>query len=118
MPHEPSHFERPKNWPMIILITVGVIILIVGGYLLVKFLISKSFVPGSAGDLNNDEVNKINNLFNSTNNSVCNSDRFNCEDFDVQTKAQTVFDYCLKEGFGDVHQLDNDGDGWVCEGLR
>lgn len=44
----------------------------------------------------------------------CSSDVYNCGDFDTQAEAQAVFDYCGPE---DVHRLDNDGDGVVCEGL-
>lgn len=44
----------------------------------------------------------------------CSSDVYNCGDFTTQAQAQAVFDYCGPE---DVHNLDNDGDGEVCESL-
>ena len=44
----------------------------------------------------------------------CSSDVYNCGDFTTQAEAQEVYDYCGPE---DVHNLDNDGDGVVCEGL-
>jgi len=44
----------------------------------------------------------------------CSSDLYNCGDFDTQAEAQEVYDYC---GDDDVHNLDNDGDGEVCESL-
>jgi len=44
----------------------------------------------------------------------CSSDVYNCGDFTTQAEAQAVYDYCGPE---DVHRLDNDGDGEVCEGL-
>jgi len=44
----------------------------------------------------------------------CSSDVYNCADFTTQSEAQEVFDYC---GPADIHRLDNDGDGVVCEGL-
>ena len=44
----------------------------------------------------------------------CSEDTYNCADFDTQEEAQTVFDVC---GPADVHRLDSDGDGVVCESL-
>ena len=44
----------------------------------------------------------------------CSSDVYNCGDFDTQAEAQEVFEYC---GPDDVHRLDSDGDGEVCESL-
>ena len=48
---------------------------------------------------------------------LCSEDYMNCNDFDTQSKAQECFDFCSEQGFGDVHRLDNDGDGIVCEVL-
>ena len=47
----------------------------------------------------------------------CSSDVYNCGDFTTQAEAQEVYDYCSGQGAGDVHNLDNDGDGEVCESL-
>ena len=47
----------------------------------------------------------------------CDTDTYNCGDFETQASAQEVYDYCNGLGFGDIHGLDNDGDGEVCEGL-
>ena len=44
----------------------------------------------------------------------CSSNVYNCADFTTQKEAQAVFDYCGPE---DIHRLDNDGDGVVCESL-
>ncbi len=44
----------------------------------------------------------------------CSSNVYNCGDFTTQAEAQAVYDFCGSE---DVHGLDNDGDGEVCEGL-
>ena len=44
----------------------------------------------------------------------CSSNVYNCGDFTTQEEAQEVFDYCGPE---DIHGLDNDGDGEVCESL-
>lgn len=46
----------------------------------------------------------------------CGSNVYNCGDFATQEQAQIVFDFCLKE-YGDVHRLDADKDGVVCESL-
>lgn len=43
----------------------------------------------------------------------CGSDLYNCNDFGTQSQAQACFNYCP----GDVHGLDSDGDGRVCESL-
>jgi len=48
---------------------------------------------------------------------VCTSDAYNCSDFDTQTEAQTVFDYCVDLGFGDIHRLDQDNNQVACESL-
>jgi len=47
---------------------------------------------------------------------ICSSDSYNCGDFSSQEEAQEVYDSCYAD-YGDVHNLDNDGDGVVCEGL-
>jgi len=46
----------------------------------------------------------------------CLSDTYNCADFDTQSEAQSVFDNCGGVD-NDIHGLDKDGDGVVCEGL-
>ena len=47
---------------------------------------------------------------------ICSSDYYNCGDFSSQAEAQEVYDSCYAD-YGDVHNLDNDGDGVVCESL-
>jgi hypothetical protein len=47
----------------------------------------------------------------------CDEDKYNCGDFDTQEQAQGMYDICLSFEKGDVHRLDNDGDGEVCESL-
>ncbi len=47
----------------------------------------------------------------------CYADLYNCTDFACQGQAQTCFNYCWNLGYGDVHNLDSDGDGIACEGL-
>lgn len=50
---------------------------------------------------------------------ICSKDTYNCSDgsFSSQRQAQSCFDYCKSEGKGDIHELDGDNDGRVCEGL-
>ena len=47
----------------------------------------------------------------------CSHDAYKCADFDTQARAQACFDYCLSIGAGDIHKLDGDNDGRVCESL-
>lgn len=47
----------------------------------------------------------------------CSSDIYNCSDFATQAQAQACYDYCVAQGYGDVHHLDGDGDGVACEWL-
>ncbi len=77
-----------------------VIVLIVAGYL---------FFGGER----DDEANAIEIIVGP---SICNEDYYNCDDFETQEEAQDVFDECYDTA-GDVHGLDNDGDGVVCETL-
>jgi len=109
--------EKPTNWPLIILITIGVIILIgIVLYFALSYerridyegiepppsLIyndSSQTIPVGSGDYN------------------CDTDTYNCEDFETQEEAQKAFEQCSSKGFGDIHQLDNDSDGRVCETL-
>lgn len=45
---------------------------------------------------------------------VCTIDTYNCSDFNSQSAAQSCFNKC---GPADIHDLDSDGDGRVCESL-
>ena len=46
----------------------------------------------------------------------CSSNVYNCTDFSKQDEAQNVFDLCGGT-VNDIHKLDSDGDGKVCESL-
>ena len=46
----------------------------------------------------------------------CADDTYNCDDFDTQEQAQEMFESCGGTN-NDVHRLDSDKDGIVCEGL-
>lgn len=99
--------ESPKNWPKIILITIGVIILIGTGYLLIN-----TYISGKRGDNNNNSAGSLGD-----NTYSCSSDVYNCANFTIQAEAQIVFDYCEQQGAGDIHNLDADGNGKACESL-
>jgi hypothetical protein len=43
------------------------------------------------------------------------ADTLNCRDFDTQSEAQACFDYCMATVGRDIHRLDGDGNGIVCE---
>ncbi len=47
----------------------------------------------------------------------CSADIYNCLDFTTQARAQAVYNFCKQLGQGDVHRLDRDKDGVVCESL-
>lgn len=52
-----------------------------------------------------------------SNNVICDTNTYNCDDFSTQAEAQAVFKKCGGVG-NDVHHLDSDGDGVACETLR
>jgi hypothetical protein len=45
----------------------------------------------------------------------CSGDTLNCTDFSSQGSAQACFNYCVQQGAGDIHRLDQDNDGLACE---
>ena len=47
----------------------------------------------------------------------CSGNLYNCKDFKTQRQAQECFDHCMRVVGRDVHKLDRDKDGRVCEGL-
>ncbi len=47
---------------------------------------------------------------------VCDKNTYNCSSFTTQKEAQAAFDAC-GSGANDIHKLDSDKDGVVCEGL-
>ena len=48
----------------------------------------------------------------------CNSNIYNCSDFNSQYEAQQCYLYCLGQRGKDIHRLDGDNDGRACETLR
>lgn len=47
----------------------------------------------------------------------CDVNTYNCSFFSFQSVAQQCFDYCISQGVGDVHQLDDNHDNLACENL-
>ena len=47
----------------------------------------------------------------------CSGNRYNCSDFKTQRQAQECYDHCRRVKGRDVHKLDRDKDGRVCESL-
>lgn len=45
----------------------------------------------------------------------CRRNVYNCDSFPTQTHAQLCFNYCMERTGHDVHFLDMDNDGFVCE---
>ena len=46
----------------------------------------------------------------------CESNTYNCGDFETQSEAQIVYEECGGVD-NDIHQLDKDGNGLACESL-
>ena len=111
-PYNPYQvIQKPKNWPLIILIALGVIIIIATG---VYFYIN-NFSSDSSGDAGPDDNNSI--AVGEPNPAACNEDLYNCGDFTTQAEAQAVYDVCFSQTGKDVHGLDGDGNGKACESL-
>jgi len=90
-----------KKYTLIVLIILAIILTgVVLGLIY-------SALPGHNPQNNQDD--------NSQEEFICDTDSYNCADFTTQQQAQEVFDFC---GVEDIHRLDNDGDGVVCESLN
>jgi uncharacterized protein YraI len=50
-----------------------------------------------------------------TSSCTCSYNAYNCSDFALQQDAQACYNYCLSQVGSDIHWLDDDGDGQVCE---
>ncbi len=48
---------------------------------------------------------------------VCSVNTYGCRDFKTQSEAQSVFEACGGSD-NDIHRLDSDGDGIVCESVK
>ena len=96
-----------------ILITIIVIVVLIIAGIVGLIILSSPW--GKVSDCADPEEICIKFPFDTVPN--CQEDSFNCDYFDTQEGAQWLYDYCIERDAGDVHGLDNDGDGVVCEGL-
>ncbi|MDO8435268.1 MAG: thermonuclease family protein, partial [bacterium] len=71
---------------------------------------------GSSADSSIKAVSPMTAPPPTNNNYECSRNAYNCPDFKTQTEAQSVFESCGGTG-NDIHKLDSDGDGRVCESL-
>ena len=115
-PYNPyQQVGKPKNWPLIILIALGVVIVV--GFIVLWIMNIVSYDLGDNSN-NNGGLGDNNSIaVGEPNPAACNEDLYNCSDFTTSAEAQAVYDVCFSQTGKDVHQLDNDGDGKVCEGL-
>lgn len=95
--------KKPTNWLLVTTIIFGVIVLL----LVVVFVV----IPA----LRSDSVNNTPPIQNETS-VICDKDFYNCANFTTRAEAQVVYDACFSIS-GDIHGLDNNGDGEVCESL-
>jgi hypothetical protein len=94
-----TEVKKSKTKFLIPIILVVIIIAFVGLFVFVAF-----YGSGKSSE----------NIQEST--YMCEEDYYNCDDFSTQAEAQDVFEFCGGVD-NDIHQLDNDDDGVVCEGL-
>ena len=99
--------KKLRNWSLIVMGILGIIILI--GIIMYFVLNPLSLISKGTRDFFDETVNQ-----GQETQFICNEDFYNCDDFETQVEAQAVFDAC---GLDDIHGLDNDGDGVVCESL-
>jgi len=91
-----------------ITVIIFLIILVFLGIFIAKLI-------NNSNNLDND--NKATENIENTGDFVCDVDSYNCDDFENRESAEEVFNYCNSKDVGDIHGLDNDGDGVVCESL-
>jgi len=104
-----------KRGTLIIILVLAVLVTIV---LVVLLIINFKFDKSNNEINNSDTQEQIDELFGSHNN--CADDMYNCDDFDTQEQAQEMFELCggtSGSDSNDVHRLDSDKDGVVCESL-
>lgn len=94
-----------------LIITIIILVLIIIGFLIFLAL-SDGKEDDNGGFILDDVTNDTITVFYD-----CSDDVYNCGDFITKARAQETYDYCIEQGAGDIHRLDSDGDGVVCEGL-
>ncbi len=110
-PNSQNSYTKTKSnkwkWALIILFVILSIILLVFVFI---------YYFSNLEDLS-QTPNQTTEQGTDTESFICDTDYYNCEDFETQEKAQVIYDYCQEQGAGDIHGLDNDNDGIVCESL-
>ncbi|MCX6749418.1 MAG: excalibur calcium-binding domain-containing protein [Candidatus Pacearchaeota archaeon] len=87
------------------------------GIVLLAIIGTVAYIMINSNNNNDDNDNNGTGLDDNTSAYDCSSDAYNCANFTTQKQAQAVYDFCVSEGKGDIHQLDADGNGKACEGL-
>jgi hypothetical protein len=117
MPTETPHLI---SWPKIIFAGIGIGLLI-GIFFFFIWDPLSSIVEHGNGIINNVNGNGNGNGIAvgepNPNSYDCTRDVYNCMNFTTFDEAQYVFNLCNEQGAGDIHGLDSDGDGVVCESL-
>ena len=89
-----------------------IVLAIVFGALIIGVAV---FVSFGLGGISGEVVKEVKEVVPFVGVYECNSNVYNCGSFGSWEEAQDLFEVC---GVGDVHGLDGDGDGVVCEGLK
>lgn len=90
----------------IVIVTIGMLVVIS----LIVFVVFKGFNPSiTSGSLVDEGAEVL-----IERGYVCDSNIYNCEDFENQSDAQAVLEAC-GGAVNDVHFLDRDNDGVACE---
>ena len=48
---------------------------------------------------------------------ICSYNAYDCGNFSSWTEANNIYQYCINNGYGDIHRLDRDNNGYPCESL-
>lgn len=83
--------------------TIGLILSFV-----LLFVISICLAVGDARRAVAEQENSITDCY-------CETNIYDCNDFKTRQEARGVYECCLKMAGKDVHKLDNDKDGIICE---
>ena len=72
----------------------------------------------SGGDKGRNSNNSLSSApILGTGDCYCESNKYNCTDFKTHLEAQKVFECCIVKVGKDIHKLDGNNDGQVCENL-
>ena len=103
-----------KRETLIIILVLAVLVTIV---LAVLIIINLKFDKGINKEFDSDTQEQIDELFGDQETSDdCASDIYNCDDLTTQQDAQDMFELCGGIN-NDIHGLDGNNDGVVCESL-